>query len=105
MKDTHVRMFNIEALLHVVKEKTRVLSVCGLAGPKDKLDEKKKETSQLFNIPEKSTQYILHTVINKKTLPDYKSNISISSIWTFEKDDDTVNCEKNECFEDKFYSE
>lgn len=37
MKDTHIRMFNIEALLNVVKEKTRVLSVCGFLGPKDKL--------------------------------------------------------------------
>ena len=58
MKDTHLGMFNIEALLHIVKEKTKVLSICGFFGPKDKLEEKKKKTKKLFNIPENATQYI-----------------------------------------------
>lgn len=83
MTDTHVRMFNIEALLNVVKEKTSKLSVCGLVGPKDKLDDKKNETRRLFNIPEKSTQYVLHSHINKKTLLDQVNNKLISSVWTF----------------------
>lgn len=104
MKDTHLRMFNIEALLQVVKEKTRVLSVSGFLGPKDKLEEKKKETKKLFNIPENATQYISHTVINKNTLPDKVNNKSLSSVWTFEKNG-TVKCEKNTCFSSEFYSE
>lgn len=37
MKDTQIRMFNLEALLNVVKEKTGLLSVAGLFNPKDKL--------------------------------------------------------------------
>lgn len=96
MKDTHIKMFNIEALLNVVKEKTKELSVCGFLGPKDTLEEKRKETSKLFSIPEKATQYILHTHV-KKTLQDQINNKSFSSVWSFDKDG-TVKREKNNCF-------
>lgn len=51
MRVTHLKMFNIEALLHVVKDKTKMLSVCGLAKASDKLDDKKNEIGELFNIP------------------------------------------------------
>lgn len=80
-------MFIIEALLNILKKKTKLMSICELIPfltyKNRSKEELGKTVTSFFQIPTQATQFIIHSVI-KRAIADIQNKKDIfSGIWTF----------------------
>lgn len=51
MKQKHLQMFNMEALLYVIRQKTKLLSVCGALNAQKLSNDYENQLENLFDVP------------------------------------------------------